>query len=96
MLENKIDKLLSEAVAADPPESVPGLQGAVLAAAQQHCGSTAYYMYLRMQRKLDEAGYGHVKRAVISGVLLHHGWHKQRRTNGIYWFPPTATAPFPG
>jgi hypothetical protein len=82
-VDETLDWLLEE-----DPGLREGLTEAILAAAQQFHGSTAYYMYVRMQRKLAAEGYGHVKRAVISGYLLHAGWTRKRNADGILWSPP--------
>lgn len=73
------------------PELREGLTEAIQAAAHEFHGSTAYYMYVRMQRKLAAEGYGHVKRAVISGYLLHAGWTRKRNADGIIWSPPQSS-----
>lgn len=77
---------------ATPSHAEESFQAAVLRAAEQECGSSAYYMYVRIQRKLEAEGFGHVKRGVISGLLLHHGWVKVRRDLGFFWVPPTVAA----
>lgn len=82
------DELLG-ALSADPVLAEESLQSAVLAVAREECGSTAYYMYVRMQRKLEQQGFGHVKRRTISSLLLHAGWSRKRTTLGIFWLPPT-------
>lgn len=84
----QVDELLTRVITEDD-DLREGLNEAILAAALEHHGSTAYYMYVRMQRKLSEQGYGHVKRAVIYGALLHAGWRRKRIPEGIVWFPPT-------
>lgn len=74
---------------ATPTVAEHSFRAAVLTAARRECHATAYYMYMRMQRTLAEQGFGHVKRDVITGLLTHEGWRKERKQLGFYWFPPT-------
>lgn len=89
-----VDSILDQ-LSEDPEGADARLLAAVDRAARQVLtdlpDSTAYYLYLRMQRKLEAEGFGHVKRVVITSLLLHQGWGRERRSHGIVWTPPTGS-----